>query len=1120
MRSFGRIRAVLTVISATAIAGGILAAPALAAPAAAGVPASANPAKVPLSAAQLRADRKLHDIAGASTLNSIAGLARGATGAPLGDVCVTAASSSVSKSAVTMPDGRFLIGGLRPGTYQVKYSSCAGAASRYLPEWYGGVLQRGESRSVIVTGSTLEPVQTLAPVTLYPADSSLGDLPDAVVPQHGSDQLAADPFGPLATAPSGPAALIKSLVARYGQVSGAASAAASGRGRIAGVVTSTSGQPLAGICVEAAAANGSAAFALATTGKNGSYRTGSLPAGRYLLVIFPECGNQGNWLVQIYKGIYNPEKNPTLVRIRAGQTTGKINVVMKQGGEISGTVTGPKGKKLSSVCVDPLSNSPDLLFFTGISHDGTYHIRSVPPGSYQIGFAPCGTADYAPTLWPGTQNYATAPFIKIRGSRHVSNINQVMQLGGIIKGTVTSATTPAAPLAGICVLVSENNGLFENGSAATSATGSYEVKGLATGSYSVQFQTGCDNNGNYVGISYPANVAVTAGSASSGIDGSLPVGATISGTVTSAASGQPLAGVCVEIEGVESGAGGEEITGPDGTYSVNQLPVDTYQAYFSGGCGGTGSYAPQAYDNTNVLEPQNIDVTAAGQDVTGISAAMRPGPVIAGTVTGASGKPLSGICVFAGTASGVLFAQSQTVGGQYQLPDLDPGLYEVIFSPGCGDNADLAEEAFRSQLNGTAVDPVSAVRGTVNGINAVMEPAGGISGVVRAATGRHVEFACILLAGISGSAASLSGSAELYGSTYELTGLPTGGYQVAFAPSCAGSGLQTQWYKDKPTPDGAATVEVTSSHLTTGVSSDLVSGGSIAGQVTSAGDPVHDMCVYAQNVVEPDDFGYSISNRNGYYDVHGLNSGNYELELFSCGNASDTLAEEIAPQLVHVTAPRRTSGVQTSVPAGATINGTVVAGSPATGQGAAGACVEAYSLNGAGFNAANAALDGTFSLTNLPPGQYQVYVGDPACSFSEPSLAPQWYLDQASLTRSTIVTVSAGGTTTLSDSTLVPDGSVSGKVTGTGGAPLAGVCVAAIPTGAAAIPVYSVTGSTGRYTVGDLPAGPYRVKFSSGCDAAGYLTQWWNGKPTRRTATIVTVSSGAATTGISARLRS
>ena len=93
MRSFGRIRAVLTVISATAIAGGILAAPALAAPAAAGVPASANPAKVPLSAAQLRADRKLHDIAGASTLNSIAGLARGATGAPLGDVCVTAASS-------------------------------------------------------------------------------------------------------------------------------------------------------------------------------------------------------------------------------------------------------------------------------------------------------------------------------------------------------------------------------------------------------------------------------------------------------------------------------------------------------------------------------------------------------------------------------------------------------------------------------------------------------------------------------------------------------------------------------------------------------------------------------------------------------------------------------------------------------------------------------------------------------------------------------------------------------------------------------------------------------------------------------------------------------------------
>ena len=117
------------------------------------------------------------------------------------------------------------------------------------------------------------------------------------------------------------------------------------------------------------------------------------------------------------------------------------------------------------------------------------------------------------------------------------------------------------------------------------------------------------------------------------------------------------------------------------------------------------------------------------------------------------------------------------------------------------------------------------------------------------------------------------------------------------------------------------------------------------------------------------------------------------------------------------------------------------------------------------------------------------------------------------------MTVSPGGTTTLSDSTLRTDGSVSGTVTAAGGGALPGICVAAIPVGLGTTPVYSVSGSTGSYAIGDLPAGHYRVQFSSGCDAAGYRTQWWHGRPTRPTATILTVTSGAATTGIDAAMQ-
>ncbi len=89
--------------------------------------------------------------------------------------------------------------------------------------------------------------------------------------------------------------------------------------------------------------------------------------------------------------------------------------------------------------------------------------------------------------------------------------------------------------------------------------------------------------------------------------------------------------------------------------------------------------------------------------------------------------------------------------------------------------------------------------------------------------------------------------------------------------------------------------------------------------------------------------------------------------------------------------------------------------------------------------------------------------------------------------------MSLGGTTTLSDSTLQTDGSVSGTVTAAGGA-LPGICVAAIPVGLGTTPVYSVSGRTGSYSIGDLPAGHYRVQFSSGCDASGYRTQRWHGQ--------------------------
>jgi Carboxypeptidase regulatory-like domain len=1119
VRIYVPIRAGITASFATVMTAGLFAAPVLATPAqAASTHASAHasatkPARLPLSAAQLRADQRRYDVA-QQPRASLTGLVRTATGAPLADVCVTAYGPSGAITAVTRSNGRFLINGVRPGKYKVQYRTCDGASAQYLPEWYGDILQRGQSRSVIVTGSTLTPVQALSPVTLYPANSNLGDLPSAVVPQHGSDVVASDPFGRLTTGPTSPSVLMKSLAKRFlPNLSELAKAKKSGR--VAGVVTSPNGKGLQGICVEVVSANGGL---VTRTGKNGSYSTPKLPAGTYFMAFYALCGNNGNWLFEIYKNIFNPDKTPSSVRIKSGQTT-HISAVMKEGGEISGSVTGPGGRKLSNICVYPLTNSPaGELVFNAVSHRGVYHIRSVAPGRYQIGFAPCEQSTWAPTLWPDTQNENTAPYIRVTGSRHVGNIDEVMQPGGIITGTVTAATPAATPLAGMCALAQENGGLFDTGSVATNSDGDYEIYGLAPGSYSVQFYPGCNSNANYVGANYPGNVNVVGGATTSGINGALPVGAIISGKVTSATTGKPITGICVGINTSQLGEIGLEITDPSGDYSIDQLPVGTYQVQFSGGCGNPGSYAPQGWDNTNVLEPQNIDLSAAGQDDSDISAALQPGPVIAGTVTDSSGRRLSGICVYASTASGVLFGAGQTEHGRYRMSDLGPGSYEVIFTPGCGDNADLAETVFKTSLSSTTAATVSVSSGTLNGVNAVMHGAGGISGDVRAKKG-SVALSCIILTGVSGSAKGLFGEILTLGGSYEVTGVPVGGYQVTFDPACFGIDLAAQWYKDKPSPAGATTVVVRASHIARHISSLLVPGGSIIGTITSGTKPVHNMCVEAQNVNQVLDFGGAITKPNGKYYIRGLNSGVYELYVSPCGKGSNFLAAEVLPEEVQVTAPHTAKAASASVPAAAYIKGTVLAGSPATGNGAAGACVEAYATNGSAYNGTNTGLDGTFRIPSLPAGKYLVYVGDPTCSFSEPDLAPQWYLGQPTPSGATSISVTSGATTTISNATLAQDGSISGIVTGTGHSPLGGVCVAAFATIAGSGPVYSVTsGTTGNYSITDLPAGQYEVEFSSGCGAVGYHAQWWKHKPSQQTATIVTVTAGTATTGIGAML--
>jgi hypothetical protein len=1063
--------------------------------------ASPSPTKaavrLPLSARQMTADRlaSQHLTKAASSLT---GLAESADGQPLADVCVLAYGPSGVRFAVTGSDGRYFLSGLRTGTYHIRYQGC-GRSAAYAPEWYGGAAVRSASYPVVVDQSRMQP---LAPVILH----------SIVAPTAGSAQAAQAAHATAAAPLTGGLTRSAGSSAQPLSHPGATAivATASG-GRISGVVTGPHGKPLGGICVEADQLVAPYGFTDARTAKNGHYETNKLPAGGYSVVFFVAgCGSTGNWLVQVYKD-KDTFTDPTSVKVIKGKVTTGIDATLKLGGEISGTITGPKGNKISEVCAFAswVGKSAPLYVDGTESVNGVYHLYGMPAGSYRLDFEPCDVKAlaYLPASYPKV--------VRLKSRQLLGGINVVLPLGGVVSGVVTNAAN--APLKGICVYVQPNSPYSDSGSGAvTNAAGEYSAVGLTTGSYTVQFEPSCGTTGNYVAVNYPKPVNVTAAKTTAGIDAVLPPGATVSGTVTGP-GGKPLAGICVEVYETDNSNNDYDnavTSAANGTYSTDQLPTGTFAAEFTGGCGNRGSYAPQAYNNAPWFSPGSITVTEPGQSITHISAAMKPGATITGTVRGPGGRGLSGICVAPLAAEGFSQGGFPVVSrdGSYILNNLLPGQYAMSFEPECGITEDLTAAYYGSKL---VPDFISATAGTTSGINAVLSAAGNMNGEVLSRSGKPQPNTCVELTGLSAANQDVSGEGLAGGKYYRFTGLPPGPYQVAFAPGClSNSNYENQWYKDKPTPAGSAKVVVRAGKTTRGVSSALILGGSLAGTVTYHGKPLPNMCVFAQNISQPLDYGSTSSVANGKYTIIGLNSGVYELEIGPCGAPSD-IATQILTRLVRVTAPKRTAGVNFTAQLGGSITGTVLGGSPATPE--AGICVDAFASNGLSANSTNSDGNGSYDIDGLAPGEYFVYLNDPGCTFFPYNQDSVWYPGVATQQHAVEVTVVAGQTTKLPKTVTLPNnGAITGTVTGPGKAPLPGICVTTGQAGS--LPLVAVT-RRGSYTLLGLTPGRYQLEFSSGCGASGYMTQWWKGKGSERTATWISVKPGATVTGVNAALK-
>jgi hypothetical protein len=111
-----------------------------------------------------------------------------------------------------------------------------------------------------------------------------------------------------------------------------------------------------------------------------------------------------------------------------------------------------------------------------------------------------------------------------------------------------------------------------------------------------------------------------------------------------------------------------------------------------------------------------------------------------------------------------------------------------------------------------------------------------------------------------------------------------------------------------------------------------------------------------------------------------------------------------------------------------------------------------------------------------------------------------------------------GAHDSVGETVLVSYGQIAGAVTDSASkAPLAGVCVQAYTNSGSGVGS-AQTNASGVYTLANVPEGPTRVGFSSGCGASNYLAEYYNGQPSLATAASVTVTAGATTAGINAAM--